>query len=395
MNISTLKKDSPYLMICLQLVGLFIINTTACFGHYVGLDSQLISNLFKTVIAFTFVVVLLNYHNAIPKYVYVFSFFAIIVILLNFALFPENYQFPSTVSTFAFLCFPLFVVGSIIDDFAKLKAFVRPVCYFISIFIVGLLLLTLSGRIVLLNEWGNEGYSMGFGNSCALPAMFMIWFFLEEKRILYLLSSVLIVLGIVSFGSRGPLVSLVVFSVVYYTILNFKKNPMMVFGGFFICLILFFNLNSILSGIGQMLNSCGIHSRTINLIFSGEQEIHLSRRDELANQLIPILNQSPLEIRGINAEWNILGIYAHNIFLEIFFQFGLILGSLILLYILIRLVKTLRMDITKEMSVFALIFMCNSFSQSLVSGSIWTLPYFWLWISLVYSYNRHKQYLTI
>lgn len=381
-------------MICLQLVGLFIINTTACFGHYVGLDSQLISNLFKAIIALTFVVVLLNYNKAIPKYVYVFSFLAIIVIALNFALFPENYQFPSTVNTFVLLCFPLFVVGSIIDDFAKLKAFVRPVCYIISIFIVGLLLLSLSGKIVLLNEWGNEGYSMGFGNSCALPAMFMIWFFLEDKKIIHLLLSVLIVLGIISFGSRGPLVSLVVFSIVYYSILNLRKNPLMVFGGFFICLILFFNLNSVLGGIGQLLNSLGIHSRTINLIFSGEQELHMSNRDVMADQLMSILDQSPLEVRGINAEWNVLGIYAHNIFLEIFFQFGLILGSLVLLYILIRMIKTLRMDITKEMSVFTLIFMCNSLSQSLVSGSIWTLPYFWLWISLVYSYNRRKHYLA-
>lgn len=382
MLISNMRSEFKlHIFICILVLSLFLINATYSFGAYIGLEHILISNVSKCLLAIFFLLILKDNFSRIPRYAWNFIITSIVVILINYLLFPQNYQFPTTVVTFCSMCMTVFVVGSLITDFGTLRKYLSVTSLMIAIISLPLVILNSIGKIHLLNEWGNVGYSMGLGNACTIPALILIWDFFDSKKKLYLGAVMILILAIISFGSRGPLLPIILF--LGFIVLKRSKNIGTKILFISLIFIAYLCLDDILFAVGNILKSIGIESRTINLVFTqGEEEFHLSGRDSLYSKLLPIIESNPFAIRGINAEWNILEIYAHNLFIEIFFQLGLLFGLPFIVFIIHRVISTLKLNNSNQGAAFAQIFMFSSVSQSLFSGSLWTLPYFWLWFSL-------------
>ncbi len=133
--------------------------------------------------------------------------------------------------------------------------------------------------------------------------------------------------------------------------------------------------------IYDFLKSHGISSRSLRLLTS--DLFYDSHRSELQEILLRILLEQPFAVRGINADYLVLGTYAHNILLEFLYEFGFLLGSLLLLPILVASYKTIfnRRFTIKEQFCVMLFFI--SIPQHFVSGSIWTSYVFWLWLAVL------------
>lgn len=385
------KNNTVNIFIAIQLLSLYLINASFCFGHYVGIQYEPVSLFFKVVIAAFFVLIFLQNIGRFPKYVATFTLGAVIVIALNLFLFPEIKQFSSTVMTFTTMCLTFYIVGSRVEDVDGLRRYVNYVSYFCAIITAGLVALNTVGLIRLLNEWGNVGYSMGFGNACSLPAIFLIWKYFEERKITDFICAAFLVLGIVSFGSRGPLLGIAISTMFLWYKRSKSQNKkttlvfICLFGGLF-----FLFANEILPFIGQVLHSMGIESRTIDLLFSETEEIHMSNRDEFQRILGAEIEQHPLTIRGINAEYLLLDTYAHNLFYEIIYQFGYIGGLIILAIIAAKALSTLRMKFDSNLTMLTQLVMINVISLSMFSGTMWTMPYFWFWLSILHLCNDKK-----
>lgn len=386
------KNNTVNIFIALQLLSLYLINASFCFGHYVGIQYEPVSLFFKVVIAAFFVLIFLQNFGRFPKYVAIFTIGAVVVIALNLFFFPEIKQFSSTIMTFATMCLTFYIVGSRVENVDGLRRYVNYVSYFCAVITAGLVALNTAGLIRLLNEWGNTGYSMGFGNACSLPAIFLIWKFFEERKWVDLISAAILILGIVSFGSRGPLLGIAISTMFLWYKRSKSQNKkttlvfICLFGGLF-----FLFANEILPFIGQVLHSMGIESRTIDLLFSETEEMHMSNRDEFQRVLGAAIEQNPLAVRGINAEYLLLDTYAHNMILEIIFQFGYALGTVILLVIAYNIIKTLRLNSNSNLTMMTQLIMITTISHSMFSSSLWTMPYFWFWLSLLnlcFHYNK-------
>lgn len=378
-----------------QVLSIFIINASFCFGHYVGVSYEMVSIVCKALVALLFVGVLFQHFKRIPSYVYLFTVATIIVAGLQMALFPQIEQFSSTVVTFYVMCYTSYVVGSLISNASDLRMRILKVSYLCALISVVLVPLNAIGTIRLLNEWGNVGYSMGLGYACTIPAVFLFWNFFEKRKILDLIAALTMVLCIISFGSRGPLLGLGVW-IVFYILKNKKgKKGGLVFLIIIAALVFLLFSNAILTSVGGILHSMGIESRTIDLLFSGDETVHMSRRDEFHKVLLAQVNMHPLAIRGINAEYLVLETYAHSIIVEIIYQFGILVGSFILLSILGKSIKTFRLkynEVTFDIVSIIEIFMITALCQLMVSSSIWILPHFWLWLSLLKSYKMQMNY---
>lgn len=372
------------LFICLQILSLFIINVVSCFGNYVGLESDAVSLLFKILIGGVFVLIAVRRFQEFPQHVWILTLGAGVMIALNL-LFFSNYQFPTTIVTFATMCYTMYVVGALISDFDSLKSSMLIVSWVCVAIMAGLLGLRSLGIIHLLNEWGTEGYSMGLGYACTTPAMFFLWKYYDDRILKDLLAFIVMIIGIITFGSRGPLIGIVAFILVFLikdALLEGKTAKILV--GAFVAIFLLFFFNYILLFFGEVFRFFGIESRTITLLFTQREEsVHMSGRDIIYEQILAVWEKDPLAIRGINAEYNVTGGYAHNIFLELLFQFGYIVGSIIIVIILWRAFVSFKLYDKSTSSGFVLLFMLRSLCQLLVSGSLWSIPVFWFWLSLL------------
>ena len=89
--------------------------------------------------------------------------------------------------------------------------------------------------------------------------------------------------------------------------------------------------------------------------------------------------EAPFAVRGINAEWAVIGIYAHNIAVELLYQLGCVAGGAVILFILGRIIRTLTLTELDDQKLLCMIFMFASIPQLMVSGSLWTNYVFWMW----------------
>lgn len=381
------KNSFLSLFVCIHMAGLLVINAVDSFGLYLGIEVSPISLIIKAFLGLLFVLIAFLYYKEIPSYAYLFFGFSVLVVLFNLFFFPDNTQFPKTIMTFYSSCFPLFVVGALLEDFDLLKRYLYKTSIVCLILIIVLLALKYVMGWFIVNKWGKEGYSMGLGYSFTLPALMFLWRFFEGKKVWDVLAVLCITLAVISFGSRGPLLIIAVFFVIYlcYCAIENEKKHYLLVGSLFLLISLLF-ANDILSSIGEILKNYGIGGRTVDLVFSDSEDVHLSGRDLLYSQLLQIFENDMFTIRGINAEYQVINFYAHNIFIELLFQFGIIVGGLLILFLLFKILATIKLFNNKSHNVFITLFMVRSVCHLLFSESLWAMPYLWLWIALLYNY---------
>ena len=224
---------------------------------------------------------------------------------------------------------------------------------------------------------------MGLGYACITCVMMLLWSFVEKKKVADLIGAIGLLALIFLYGSRGPLVGIVLFAV-YFGIRYFhKKGQDIVCVLMFIVMVVFVvSFRDIMNLINQALVGIGITSRSIYLLANQSLSYDAGRSD-IWDVIIAEIQKNPFRIRGINAEYAISGTYAHNMIIELIYQFGIIIGGIALLFILAKIIETLRLDVKADASVICLIFMFACIPSLMFSGSLWIAQNFWIWLALL------------
>lgn len=347
------------------------------------------SNLSKAVLAIVFLSNIGIFYRRFNLQILFLSLISVIVILLNILVFPETQSvFLKTAVSFYSMCFTLYVTVVCVRDFGLLFRKLKTISYIISAVMVAYL-----GVIALgLNRFSDEyTYSMGFGYSLLIPILILIWDCIVSRSIWSLISAIILLIGIVSFGSRGPLLGIALFGffmgVRYF--LSRKKYLQAVCILLLFCLLLF-EYKHLLLFLENLLDALGIESRTLRLLRM--DLFYTSGREVLQEQLWKALEEHPFMVRGINADQLLLGTYAHSIVLELLYEFGIVFGALILALIFAAAVKTLSKKKLETKNVICLILIFTALPQLFVSGSFWDNYPFWLWIGiLVNQWNSNNE----
>lgn len=313
---------------------------------------------------------------------------SLLVVMFNLLLF-NNKQFMDTAITYFTMCFTGFFAAEGLRDFSLLKRYLVKTSRIIATAAVVMLFLSFSGIISSLRT---GGYRMGLGYACITCVMFLLWSFVEERKLIDIIGVIALLALIFLYGSRGPIVGIVLF-VVYFGLRYLYKRRQ-----YFLCVLLFLALvigvvffNEIMGMIDIILGKIGISSRTIYL-FANQNLIYDAGRNDIWDTIITEIQRNPFGIRGINAEYEIVGTYAHNIIIELIYQHGILFGGIALFYILAKVIETLLLNVKDDGSGICLIFMFACIPSLMFSGSVWIAQNFWIWLALIIGFSREKRY---
>ena len=362
------------------IFGLFLVNVLGCLSSIMGIAASQSSKMIKVILGSSFITIIPIILQRFTKKMLIVMLTSILITLLNLLFFPDlSNIFTNTVISYYTMCFTGFLAVSSIRDYSVFKDVLLNFSRIIALISMFLILGITGGVIVGFND---GDYSMGLGYASLVPLLSLMCAFIERRKVYDLLGIVIVLFLIIAYGSRGPLLGVVLFGV-YFLIRHLCANKK-----YFLCIcvcigiaILFIFYRSILILLMNILNSIGISSRTLYLTVYNL--FHDSNRNMLYSQLLNRIVDHPFTIRGINAEYSVVGIYAHNIFIELIYQFGIIIGGIAVVFLIIKFLKTVLLKGYGDKNLFRWIFFFSSIPQLMLSSSLWTSLVFWLWFAMM------------
>lgn len=353
-------------------------------GSRTGANVQLLS---KALVGIAFIYALpAVLRRSRIKFIEVF-FITVFIFLLHYAIFTENRKYIiDLLFTFLFMCLPAFVYAYSIQDLSILKEAMKKTSFIV--FVVGLIigLLVFSGRLSV------GDYSMTLSYYMLMPAIVFLDQLSEKFSINNLILFTMDMMIILSLGSRGPVLCLIVF--LFFKLFNphYKrtyKNTIIRLGLFVIAILVFIFLDNIFEYLYYTFLKYGINSRNLKLFLS--KDLHLSGRDAIYEITLAEITNSPILGIGIAGDRRVLGgSYTHNLFIELIANFGIIIG---LFFSVIIINLTIKALFIKDKTKYDLLTMWISLGlvPLMVSGSYLTEMKFWIFLGLIYGYRKKSS----
>lgn len=238
-------------------------------------------------------------------------------------------------------------------------------CVFNKSVLVSRLIITLQIiTFVLAMRFGafedlTEDY-MSFAYYGLLPAMVM--FVNRKEALINLIIMLIALLLLLIIGCRGALVTILTFVFLYFVFKQLISGDkslifLLVLAGL---IVYFIDFNSILTNLNENLSAIGFSSRTLTKFLEGEDAFSSSEgRNAITKLAIQNLKLLP---DGLWGDRQYSNVYVHNWILEMLLDFGLLWGSIIILYIAYLNVKSsIKVIILKNKNFIGMI--CFSLSM--------------------------------
>jgi len=371
------------------LLGLIWANNTFVnYVRYIMIITPVISDIRLFIENFVLLIVLIPSLVYISKHIdlRVIPVYLIIIMvyLTNFFVFPENQEaLKDNLVPFLFKALPLIFVGMSID----LKKHYK-LLYYISLFSIIVEFIR-----VLTDPVNMEGGDM-HSSYLLLPhvSMVIVTTF-SKKNILNIVTSILGIFTIIAYGTRGPILCILLLVVVYIIVFKkFNKHKLLFFSIIVLSILIGFLFEQIIDIISDLVQKLGMSTRILDMFLSGDIA-ESSGRENLQAQLLTAISQN-LYGYGIAGDRAIVGTYAHNILIEFWVSYGVIIGSVLLLIIGFFIVRTLfirgKNPIFEDGFILALI--CSCFIKLFMSGSYLTEPFLFLCIGLCITENKKVKF---
>ncbi|TWE04180.1 O-antigen ligase-like membrane protein [Peribacillus frigoritolerans] len=376
---------SPFVILILQSFVLYYFNITDTgMGVLVNIISKLIVCLFF-LISFSIVV---KKNITLLLFIYVLSVF---IFALNYLFFHQNTEYLNEVFfQYFFICLLCFIYSYSLSDMKIFNEVVEKTSYLL--YLIGLCM----GILIFSGKMSVGTYNISIGYYLLLPTIIYIKKFLESLKVKYLLLSLFPIIIILAIGSRGPLMCIGLYIFLYHLInlkkVTFKKLMFYMSCTIIIvpCLIYF---DDILISISSVLNEFGINSRSLMLITSGEVA-NTTGRDSISTEVLNQVKDHPFTGIGVTGDRFYTGTYSHNILLEIISSFGIIIGSLLIIFLTFIVICVLASK-NKVRSNQFLIWFTVGIIPLFVSSSYLIYYQFWIFLGLSIKFlketNRKKK----
>lgn len=269
-------------------------------------------------------------------------------------------------------------LGSAVTDFKLLE---EKLCKLSAVVAVEMIISFLIYHFVFNTVWGSG--AMGLSYLLLVAAVLVLSRLFKEFDIKYLILFIALVIIMVLQGSRGPLVSLVCFAVIYQFI-NISENRKKVLRNMAVLVLLsilfIVYLPNILQWIADMCDRFGFQSKFLRVMLEGDF-FTSNGRDVVAKDAIDIIRNNPFG-NGLFGERPVLGTYCHNIFLEFLVDFGVIFGSIICITYVVLIFKKFRSNNMAARNVMSILF-CAFLIKLFFSGSFWTETVFFAFLAFL------------
>lgn len=231
-----------------------------------------------------------------------------------------------------------------------------------------------------------------------LPSvMYLTYWAMEHKKLKFWIISGVAMLMMFLFGTRGPIIAMATFLFfgLFFGVFNHKSQIskllyLVIFG----CVIAFLCSGTAMVDAAKFLSdkfeSMGFSTRVFDHFIEGEIT-KSNGRNLLYDNIIHAIEEKPILGYGLMGDRTIVGFYVHNLFLEVLCQFGVVIGSMILLAMIglpiIALIKTIKTDKFN----FVLMLICTVFVKLMVTGSYVTEANLFLLLGISLSIIRSQK----
>ncbi len=230
--------------------------------------------------------------------------------------------------------------------------------------------------VVLFGLKGRD-YSMPGGYALCFQIMIVLDHFLKERKWYDLIAVIVGIIAIVIFGSRGPIVCFGAMVILHFLTdnISLKMKLLLIISTILVSVLVFAFHDSFINALIGYLSNRGFISRNLELLLA-QNISYDSGRDYLYNYYIEKIKMRPLVGYGLAGGWISRGFYPHNLFLELLLSFGIVIGIIVIIYLLIRIIKGIKQEdeIKKRINIILI-----SYSVSLLfSDSFLMCPMFFL-----------------
>lgn len=224
-------------------------------------------------------------------------------------------------------------------------------------------------------------YSVSFGYEVMLYVLPFFYDFLQHKKLGDLAGTAIGLFMILSNGSRGPALFIGLF-VVAFAVVHMQKSRKKVLYIFLmvaVVILLYTFYIPLLMLLAELFDSLGISSRFITKMLNGSL-LENNGRIEIWTAAWEMIKKNPFGYGAMGSQpvisKYIYAGYPHSVFLEIFIDFGVFLGSLILVFLLWNAYKMLFYRKNRAWLPVFLPYFATSW-QLLISLCYWSSPPFW------------------
>lgn len=246
------------------------------------------------------------------------------------------------------------------------------------------------------NEYISMGLSYAFYTPIVATIIYLFCFYRREtkkqRRLMFVVALVdlLYLFEIFKYGSRGPLVLLLMLLTFLLTIRNVekgivvKKSRLLLFG--LLVLFLLFFYDSVFLMLDSLFNKIGIHSHML------EKFVQLASMGDVGNGRDVIYDltwkgiiNSPIIGNGFDLfYYNTRYVYPHNFILQILYDGGIFLFFLILVPAFRNLVCIYKKCNISEYALLCLLLFVGP-GAGLFSGNLWRNSLLWLFLGFTFS----------
>lgn len=365
------------------------------------------SNQVFNVIVWTLVLGYMVFTSRNPKINFKTCIIAIsflLVALLSFILTDYEYFSASVFATLAIGTLSFFFQGSLIN----LKRVSHMHLYIAAIVTLMVSIIysvyTVDSKNLSLEDNMDFAYKV-------LPSVIIIfsWIFTERRKTLAIIFSVIGTVFLILQGTRGPILCLAAF----ICLMMYKKyglgKSFFKIGAIVVIVAFLLNSSCVQKEIVKLTNkidSSGYSSRFITMTLNEELSDD-NGREPIQEVLLEDIKESPIKIRGMFADRHatfglfdteydfgyIASVYAHSLWIEIIYDWGVFLGGIILIAIFIVILKAIRKTDIND-SYIVMLFVCTGLVHLFISGSYLQSSNFFFLVGLAMNPSVNSMKLT-
>ena len=296
--------------------------------------------------------------------------FLILCCICNLIIYPDNTEYlVKNLNSYVLYCIPAYFIGLCSVEYDK------DMFHIVSLIAVISIITSYYYTFGLSSGSGSITYDELGQSYAVLPStLFVIAYYIFTKKKIYLIWSILGAVYAFVLGSRGPVILLAVFIPACIILAdkdhNIKKILLIVLISVSIIAIFQSKLYiAILLAIKDIFSRLSVSTRVIDFIISGRYLSYTSGRSDLYDTLVRLLAEKPLIGYGWFGEWKYLGWNAHQLYLEVLFEYGYILGSILIAWYIKNVIPSFLREENKENRLFMLIFITFVLLQGIMSYS--------------------------
>lgn len=316
----------------------------------------------------------------------VIVFLAIILIfLLNYFLLPDTRIYIST-NAFRFFskALPFYFIGRCVRDY---ELFIKWASKLSRVMIpLGLVFYIITNVFSVAIPDDNMSFSYYYLPFILIEVYQLFNRFSKLDLILFCMSLLVILLS----GTRGPILCLLVYVIIYIYLLE-KKRSLKLLGitisGVFALFVMFGGITDLLILFNEQLNKVGWNSRIIESIINNEL-FNGSGRNLIYEKVLRAIRDNPVIGYGLYGDRIFLnGSYSHNIILELTVSFGFV-GIISAITIILKpLIKMCNKNYDLFYRLALLLFFCTSVVKLMISGTLMNDAHLFLLLGILFQ-NR-------